>query len=213
MMKIILLQRVETLGQMGDVVSVRPGYARNYLLPQRMALRASRDNLARFEEQRAQMEADNLAKCREAEVMAERMLGLSVILVRAASASAQLYGSVTAGDIAQAVTEAGFSINRTQVLIDRPIKTLGIFEYRIRLHPEVITPISVNVALTVEEAEAQAARVARGEPAVLTAAAIDSQEAARETRRQAQAIAAAAAEREADEIALETPQDFSDTRA
>src|SRR3984957_5004274 len=134
--ELILLQRVEKLGQMGDVVKVKPGYARNFLLPQKKALRANKDNLARFEQQRAQLEALNLKRREEAERVAERVGGLSVVIIRQAGESGSLYGSVSARDIAEASTAAGLTIARDQVVLDHPIKTLGIRQVRVMLHPE-----------------------------------------------------------------------------
>jgi large subunit ribosomal protein L9 len=154
-MQIILLERVEKLGQMGDLVSVKPGYARNYLLPQGKALRANKANLERFESERAQREADNLEQRKDAEVEATKMNGLAVNMVRAASEMGQLFGSVTSRDVAEAVTEAGFTITRDQVVLDKAIKTLGLTDVRIRLHPEVSVAIVVNIARTLEEAETQ----------------------------------------------------------
>lgn len=155
-MDVILLQRVEKLGQMGDVVSVRPGYARNYLLPRKIALRATEANRAGFETRRAQLEAENLERRGEAEKVAAALDGLAVILTRQAADNAQLYGSVNTRDIAAVVGEAGFTIARTQVALERPIKTVGLHEVRVRLHPEVAAAVTVNVARTREEAEAQA---------------------------------------------------------
>jgi len=154
-MQIILLERVEKLGQMGDLVNVKPGYARNYLLPQGKALRANKANLERFESERAQREADNLEQRKDAEVEATKMNGLAVNMVRAASEMGQLFGSVTSRDIAEAVTEAGFTITRDQVVLDKAVKTLGLTDVRIRLHPEVSVEIVVNIARTLEEAETQ----------------------------------------------------------
>ena len=154
-MQIILLERIEKLGQMGDLVNVKPGYARNYLLPQGKALRANKANMQRFESERAQREADNLTKRSEAEAEAKKMDGLAVNMVRAASEMGQLFGSVTSRDIAEAVTEAGFTINRSQVVMDRAIKTLGLTETRIRLHPEVSVSVTVNIARSTAEAETQ----------------------------------------------------------
>jgi len=154
-MEVILLQRIEKLGQMGDVVNVKPGFARNYLLPQKKAIRATESNRARFEQQRAQLEAINLERRRDAEAMARKFEGLSVVLLRQAAENGQLYGSVSARDIADAVTEQGIKITRSQVLMDRPIKTLGLHSVRIELHPEVIVSITANVAKSEEEAEAQ----------------------------------------------------------
>lgn len=164
-MEVILLERVEKLGQMGDVVNVKPGYARNYLLPQRKALRATKANRERFERERAQLEAVNLERRKEAEAVAAKLAGFSCVLLRQASESAQLYGSVSARDIAEAATEAGVTIERKQVLLDRPIKTLGVHSVRIALHPEVIVGIQVNVARSAEEAAAQEAAGAAVAPA------------------------------------------------
>ena len=154
-MQIILLERIEKLGQMGDLVNVKPGYARNYLLPQGKALRANKANMERFESERAQREADNLTKRSEAETEAKKMEGLGVNIVRAASEMGQLFGSVTSRDIAEAVTEAGFTISRSQVIMDRAIKTLGLTDTRIRLHPEVSVSVIVNIARSLAEAETQ----------------------------------------------------------
>ena len=154
-MEIILLERVEKLGQMGDVVKVKPGYARNFLLPQGKALRANKANLERFETEKSQREADNLARRSDAETEAGKMDGLAVSMVRAASEMGQLFGSVTSRDISEAVTEAGFTITRSQVIMEKSIKTLGLHETRIRLHPEVAVTVTVNVARSLDEAETQ----------------------------------------------------------
>ncbi|HUC65951.1 MAG TPA: 50S ribosomal protein L9 [Stellaceae bacterium] len=156
MVDVILLERVENLGQMGQVVKVRPGYARNYLLPQKKALRATKENLAYFEKQRAQLEAQNLQRRSEAEQVAKKLDGVSVIVIRQAGESGQLYGSVTARDVATAVTEAGFTIGRSQVVQEKAIKTLGLYKQRVVLHPEVSVTVTVNVAQSREEAEMQA---------------------------------------------------------
>jgi large subunit ribosomal protein L9 len=154
-MEIILLERVEKLGQMGDVVNVKPGYARNFLLPQGKALRANKINLEKFETEKAQREADNLARRSDAETESGKMDGLAVSMVRAASEMGQLFGSVTSRDIADAVTEAGFTITRNQVIMEKSIKTLGLHDTRIRLHPEVTVTVTVNVARSLDEAETQ----------------------------------------------------------
>ncbi len=154
-MQIILLERVEKLGQMGDLVNVKPGYARNYLLPQGKALRANKDNLERFESEKAQREADNLSRRGEAEAEATKMSGLAVSMVRAASEMGQLFGSVTSRDIAESVTEAGFTIQRGQVIMNKSIKTLGLHDIRVSLHPEVSITVVVNVARSLDEAETQ----------------------------------------------------------
>ena len=154
--ELILLQRVDKLGQMGEVVKVKPGFARNYLLAQKKAIRASKDNLAKFEQQRSQLEAQNLKRREEAERVAERVGGLSVVIIRQAGESGSLYGSVSSRDIADACTEAGLTINRQQVVLEHPIKTLGLAPVRVMLHPEVMIRITVNVARSPEEAEKQA---------------------------------------------------------
>ncbi|HEV7372347.1 50S ribosomal protein L9 [Arenibaculum sp.] len=157
-MEVILLERVEKLGQMGQVVNVKPGFARNYLLPKKKAMRATKQNLAFFETQRTQLEAMNLERRKEAEQVSGKLEGLAVVITRQAAETGMLYGSVTARDIADAVTEAGFTIGRNQVVIDQPIKTLGISKVRVSLHPEVSVGITVNVARSLEEAEMQAQR-------------------------------------------------------
>ena len=154
-MEIILLERVEKLGQMGDVVKVKPGYARNFLLPQGKALRANKANMERFETEKSQREADNLARRSDAETEAGKMEGLAVSMVRAASEMGQLFGSVTSRDISEAVTEAGFTITRNQVIMEKSIKTLGLHDTRVRLHPEVTVTVTVNVARSLDEAETQ----------------------------------------------------------
>ena len=154
-MEIILLERVEKLGQMGDVVKVKPGYARNFLLPQGKALRANKANLERFETEKAQREADNLSRRSDAETEAGKMDGLAVSMVRAASEMGQLFGSVTSRDIANAITEAGFTLGRSQVIMETAIKTLGLHDIRVRLHPEVTVTVVVNVARSLDEAETQ----------------------------------------------------------
>ncbi len=154
-MEIILLERIENLGQMGDVVRVKPGYARNYLLPQKKAVRLTDDNRKRFEEQRAQLEATNLERRAEAEAVGAKLDGLTVVLIRQAGEAGQLYGSVSARDIAEAVSAAGFTVSRQQIRLQQPIKTLGLHQIGVGLHPEVVVQITVNVARTVDEAETQ----------------------------------------------------------
>ena len=154
-MQIILLERIEKLGQMGDLVNVKTGYARNFLIPQGKALRANKANIERFEAERAQREASNLELRKDAETEAAKMQDLAVSMVRAASEMGQLFGSVTSRDIAEAITEAGFTITRNQVIMDRSIKTLGLTETRIRLHPEVSITVTVNIARSLAEAETQ----------------------------------------------------------
>jgi len=159
-MDVILLERVEKLGQMGAIVKVRPGYARNFLIPQGKALRATKQAKDAFEQRRAQLEAQNLERKREAEEMQARIEGRSVVLIRQASEMKQLYGSVSARDIAEAFTQEGVSLDRRQVRIDHPIKTLGVYDIRVALHPEVDTTLRVNVARSMEEADVQAGKAA-----------------------------------------------------
>ena len=155
-MEVILLERVENLGQMGDVVKVRAGYARNFLLPQNKALRANDENRRVFENQRADLEARNLERRKEAEAVAEKLDGRSFVLIRQASDTGLLYGSVSTRDIAEAASAEGVNIERSQVRLDRPLKSLGIQSVRIALHPEVATSVEVNVARSQDEAERQA---------------------------------------------------------
>ena len=155
-MQVILLERVAKLGQMGDVVDVKPGYARNYLLLQGKALTASKENIASFEAQKAQLEARNLETKQEAEALADKLGGQQFVVIRQASDGGNLYGSVTTRDAADVATEEGFSIDRKQVIIRQPIKTLGLHEVEVHLHPEVMVTIALNVARSPEEAELQA---------------------------------------------------------
>ncbi|MBL4691849.1 MAG: 50S ribosomal protein L9 [Magnetovibrio sp.] len=155
-MQVILLERVEKLGQIGDVVTVKPGFARNYLLPRAKALRATNANKAAFEAQRVQLEADNLKRSDEAKSIGEKMEGLIISLIRQAGEAGQLFGSVNARDIAASVTAAGYSVVRGQIGLSEPVKYLGLFEVSIKLHPEVSTTITVNVARSEEEAKIQA---------------------------------------------------------
>jgi len=187
-MQVILLERIGRLGQMGDVVTVKDGYARNFLLPQGKALRATKANREHFESQRAQLEAHNLERKSEAEAVAVKLNGLSVIIIRQAGEAGQLYGSVSTRDIAGAVTEGGFSIERRQVMLDRPIKTLGLHDIRIALHAEVTPHVVVNVARSADEA----ARQARGEQ--VTSKAVEDAEEAEDAQ------AAEAARRAAEEL-------------
>ncbi|MCL4149039.1 UNVERIFIED_CONTAM: hypothetical protein GTU68_057812 [Idotea baltica] len=156
-MDVILLERVAKLGQMGEVVSVKQGYARNFLLPQGKALRVNEHNMKAFEAQKAQLEAQNLETKKEAEVMASKLDGETFIVIRSASDGGNLYGSVTTRDAAEAATEAGFTIDRKQVALIDPIKELGIHDLLVKLHPEVEATIQLNVARSAEEAELQAA--------------------------------------------------------
>ncbi|MDD9716561.1 50S ribosomal protein L9 [Dinoroseobacter sp. PD6] len=155
-MQVILLERVAKLGQMGEVVDVKPGYARNYLLPQGKALNASEANIAQFEAQKAQLEARNLETKKEAESLAEKLDGQQFIVIRSASDAGALYGSVTTRDAAEAATADGFSLDRKQVSLSRPIKELGLHTVHVTLHPEVTADIVLNVARSAEEAELQA---------------------------------------------------------
>jgi large subunit ribosomal protein L9 len=155
-MQVILLQRIGRLGQMGDVVNVKDGFARNYLLPQKKALRATTENRAKFESQRSQLEANNLELKKEAEAVAGKLAGKTFVAIRSAGDTGQLYGSVSTRDISEVVTAGGFTIDRRQVVMDKPIKTLGLHETRIALHPEVVVPVTLNVARSGDEAEKQA---------------------------------------------------------
>ena len=154
-MEVILLERIEKLGQMGDVVNVKTGFARNYLLPQNKALRKTKQNLSRFESERAQLEADNLTRKNEAENIAGKLENMNVTIIRAAGETGQLYGSVTSRDIAESVTKAGISISKNQVILNRALKVLGLEPIRISLHPEVSVEVTANIARNKEEAEQQ----------------------------------------------------------
>ncbi|MGV6890209.1 50S ribosomal protein L9 [Rhodophyticola sp. SM2404] len=156
-MEVILLERVAKLGQMGDVVSVKDGYARNFLLPKKKALRANESNLKAFEAQKAQLEAQSLETKKEAEAFAEKLAGQQFIVIRSASDSGALYGSVTTRDAAEAATAGGFTVDRKQVALARPIKDLGLHSVHVHLHAEVTVDIVMNVARSPEEAELQAA--------------------------------------------------------
>jgi large subunit ribosomal protein L9 len=195
-MEIILLERVENLGQMGDLVTVKPGYARNFLLPEGKAIRATAENRAKFDADRAQLEAENLAKRGEAEKVAEKMEGLTVQLIRAASEMGQLYGSASSRDIAEAITASGFTVAKTQVDLNNAIKTLGLFPVRVVLHPEVALDVTVNIARSADEA-AEQQRLGR---------AIISDIAEREREE-----AAAAAKEAAERVAAQEDEDDADT--
>jgi large subunit ribosomal protein L9 len=162
-MNIILLERVAKLGQMGEVVRVKNGYARNFLLPRGKALRATEANKKHFEGQRAQLETRNLERKGEAEAIAEKLNGQVFVIIRQAGDSGQLYGSVSTRDIAEAATAAGFTVERNQVILHTPIKALGLHKAPVHLHPEVDVEVVVNIARSAEEAERQA----KGESAVL----------------------------------------------
>jgi large subunit ribosomal protein L9 len=161
-MEVILLERVPKLGAMGETVRVRDGYARNFLLPQGKALRATSGNKEKFERNRAELEARNAERRQSAEVLVGDLDGQSFVVLRQAGEAGQLYGSVTNRDIAEAASTTGVAVTRNQVLLDTPIKTIGLYDVKIALHPEVTVTIKINVARTAEEAEAQA------EGAVLT---------------------------------------------
>jgi len=165
-MQVILLERVEKLGQMGDVVKVKDGFARNFLLPRKKALRATKDNVKKFEGQKAQLEARNLAARKEAEAVATKLDKQSFIILRQAGETGMLYGSVSTRDISDAITAGGVTVNRDQVVLDKAIKTLGLVDVKVQLHPEVRVSVTLNVARTVEEAERQA----RGENVLQTEA-------------------------------------------
>ena len=155
-MQVILLERIAKLGQMGDVVDVKPGYARNFLLPQGKAKPASEANIATFESEKAKLEAHNLETKKEADALAEKLNGQNFVIIRSASDTGALYGSVTPRDAAEAATEAGFTVDRKQFSLKSPIKELGLHEMEIKLHPEVSASVIVNVARSQEEAELQA---------------------------------------------------------
>lgn len=155
-MEIILLERIARLGQMGDVVRVRDGFARNFLLPQGKALRATDDNRKKFEGQRAQLEARNLERKTEADQVGAKLAGQTFVVIRQAGETGQLYGSVTPRDLAAAMSSGGFSVNRNQVGLNQPIKTIGLHKVNVALHPELSVAITVNVARSADEAERQA---------------------------------------------------------
>lgn len=163
-MQVILLERVPKLGQMGEIVKVRAGFARNFLIPKGKALRATADALETFEGRRAQLEAENLERKSEAEQAATIIQGASVVILRQASEGAHLYGSVSARDISEAFTESGITFDRQQIRLESPLKTLGIHDVIVALHPEVEVMVHVNVARTQEEADVQAGKAAPIEP-------------------------------------------------
>jgi large subunit ribosomal protein L9 len=198
-MQVILLERIGRLGQMGDVVTVKDGFARNFLLPQGKALRATEANRKRFERERAQLEARDLELKTEAKAVSGKLDGRSFIVIRQAGDTGQLYGSVSTRDIAAAITEGGFSIERHQVLLDRPIKTLGVHALRIALHAEVVPHVTINVARSPDEAERQA----RGE-SVTAKAMSEAEEDAEAAKRAAEALFEAGAA-PAEEGVEETP--------
>jgi large subunit ribosomal protein L9 len=213
MIEVILLERVERLGHMGQVVKVRPGFARNFLLPMNKALRATKANLEVFEKQKVQLEAKNAAERAKAEELATKMDKMKIVVIRQASETGQLYGSVGARDIADATKESKHPIDRLQIQIDMPIKTLGLFPVKVKLHPEVLIKVTVNVARSQEEAVVQAEKgaavikaaaekadveAAFGAPVSDAPAAEGSEEAAPKKAKKAKAETADAAEGEAD---------------
>lgn len=165
-MEVILLERIAKLGQMGDVVKVKDGFARNFLLPRKKALRATKENVKKFEGQKAQLEARNLAARKEAEAVAKKLDKQTFIILRQAGETGMLYGSVSTRDIAEAITAGGVSVSRDQVILDKAIKMLGLVDVKVQLHPEVRVAVTLNVARTVEEAERQS----RGENVLQTEA-------------------------------------------
>lgn len=205
-MEVILMERIEKLGQMGDVVSVKPGFARNYLLPQKKALRATKDNLARFEKERAQLEAENLQRREEAERVAKDLEGLTVTVIRQAGESGQLYGSVNSRDVSEAVTAAGVTVARRQIDLGAVIKTLGLHKVRVQLHPEVVVTVTANVARSEEEAKAQleSGRVVTAE---------DMRQAEEAAEAEIEAVVEAVEQEEAAEAAAETAEAESSEEA
>ncbi|MDE1174688.1 MAG: 50S ribosomal protein L9 [Parvibaculaceae bacterium] len=179
-MKVVLLERIGKLGQMGDVVNVKPGYARNFLLPRKKALRANKENLTRFESQRVQLEAINLEKKTEAEAVFEKLSGQKFVILRQAGETGQLYGSVSTRDIADALGTGGFTAERNQVVLDHPIKTIGLHPVNITLHPEVFATVTINVARSAEEAERQAAGLSAKEDEDDVAAGFEGEESGEE---------------------------------
>jgi len=195
-MEVILLERIDKLGQMGDVVNVKSGYARNFLLPQKKALRATDSNKQHFEADRAQLEASNLERRTDAEKLDNKMDGLSVTMLRQAGEAGQLYGSVNARDIANGVTEAGFTVSRQQIELAHPIKNLGLFDVKVTLHPEVQVTVVANVARSEAEAKTQAKT---GKAVVST----DEEEAQAAKEAAEEAASAEAAEAAADDAVAE----------
>ncbi|WP_439124498.1 50S ribosomal protein L9 [Marivita sp.] len=202
-MQVILLERVAKLGQMGDVVDVKPGFARNYLLLQGKALTASKENIATFENQKAQLEAQNLETKKEAKAMADKLGGQQFIVIRQASDGGNLYGSVTTRDAADVATEEGFTLDRKQIIIRTPIKVLGLHEVEVHLHPEVMVTIELNVARSPEEAELQASG-----KSIQELAAEEEAQAEFEISELFDDIGAAASDD--DELAAETPETSDD---
>lgn len=189
-MEVILLERIGRLGHMGDTVSVKPGYARNFLLPQKKALRATPSNVAYFETQKVKLQAENATRKAEAETLAKKVDGLKIVVIRTAGEAGHLYGSVSARDIADAVTAAGYTITRDMVAMHHPIKTIGLFDEVVHLHPEVEVTIKVNVARSDAEAKIQFEKGA----AVLASTALAEEQAAAEAAKAALAAELAVAE-------------------
>ncbi len=213
-MEVILMERIEKLGQMGDVVSVKPGFARNYLLPQKKALRATKDNLARFERERTQLEAENLKRREEAERVAKDLDGLTVTVIRQAGESGQLYGSVNSRDVSEAVTAAGVTVARRQIDLGAVIKTLGLHKVRVQLHPEVVVNVTANVARSEEEAKAQleSGRVVTAEDMRQAEEAAEAEiEAVVEAVEQEEAVEAAAEAAEAESTGEAAPESAGDS--
>jgi large subunit ribosomal protein L9 len=201
-MEVILLERVTKLGQMGDVVRVKDGFARNFLLPQGKALRATKDNKAKFEGMKAQLEARNLELKSEADKIAAKVDGKSFVVLRQASETGQLYGSVTPRDIAALLESGGFTVSRSQIALNAPIKSIGSHKVPVALHPEVDVSITINVARSADEAE----RIARGEDVTVRREATEAEDEA------AQAAAAAAAFFEKPEDADKEPADTAEDK-
>lgn len=197
-MEVILLERIGRLGQMGQKVTVKPGYARNYLLPQKKALRATEANIAYFEAQKAKLEADNAARKVEAEKLAKKMEGLKVVILRQAGETGLLYGSVSARDIADAVTAAGFKVERNMVQMHHPIKTIGLMEEAVHLHPEVEVIVKLNIARTAAEAKIQEEKGT----AVIASTALAEEEAKTAAVAAAQAAELAAVEAKESEVSF-----------
>lgn len=196
-MQVILLERVESLGQMGDVVAVKPGYARNFLLPRQKALRATAENVKYFEGQKKVLEAENLKRRDEAQKVSTKVDGMKVAVIRQASEAGQLYGSVTARDIADAISDKGVKVSKDQVRMERAYKLLGLYPIKVSLHPEVVVEVTLNIARSAEEAKIQEER---GEALIVKnaaeerAAELAEAEAARAAKEAAKAEAAAASE-------------------
>jgi len=181
-MEVILLERIDRLGQMGDIVNVKNGYARNYLLPQRKALRKTKDNMAYFESKRKEYEARNLKLKQDAEALSKKLEGLSVVIVRQAAETGQLYGSVTMRDICEAIREAGFIVERSQIVLNQPFKNLGIFDVKLSLHPDVAQTVRVNIARSEEEAKRATQKKTKKEAKAEKAEAPAAEPAAEETK-------------------------------